>query len=79
MPLYHCRLQIGTCHRCWPSTSIRIKSGTAATADFQNPLKGVWGDSRNETLFRKKTGRTGVQIAISRADLMSPMLVSLHI
>ena len=37
----NCQLQIGTHHGHLPSTSIRIKSHAAATADFQHPLKGV--------------------------------------
>ena len=43
MTLYLYQLQIFTCHGHFPSTSTRIKSGAAAAADFQHPLKGAQG------------------------------------
>ena len=40
---YQCQLQTGTCHGRLPSTSTRIKSGAAAAADLQHPLRGIQG------------------------------------
>ena len=37
----HYQLQIGTWHRCLPSSSTRIKSCAVAAADLQYPLKEV--------------------------------------
>ena len=47
---YWCHPQIGTCHRCLPSTSIRIKSCSATAADLQHPLRKPRVESRNEAL-----------------------------
>ena len=38
-----CQLRIGIFHGHLPSNSTKIKSGAAAAADFQHPLKGVQG------------------------------------
>ena len=56
--------KLATCLWPLPSTSTRIKSGAAATADFQHPWKRFRMESKNETLCAggQKTGRTGLQI-----------------
>ena len=56
-----------------PSTSIRIKSYAGTAADFQQPLKGVRVEYRNEAFCSLgKTGRIGLQINIFRCQFDKP-------
>ena len=68
-------MQVSTTNGHLPSNSTMIKS--CCHCCFSTPVKGIQGGGQNETLCAlEKAGKTGLQIDISGADFMSPILVS---
>ena len=77
-----CQLQLDTCHWHVPSTSKRIKSCSAATAELQHPVKAVQSGRINEALCDQgntSKDRFSDSQIFSGANFMSPILISPHI
>ena len=68
----HHQLQIGTCHRCIPSSSRRIKSCAVSAADLQHPGKVLCEDQKCRACAQGKVGRTALQTGIFRSQFYEP-------